>query len=255
MCCSHPSSCPAQPRTPRERRGRLSPHRHLPELPPSGRTARGRNTDRHNPTEAHPHLPPKQQTRGAGRAGSVQQDGGWAGTDPATGQPRRPAERNGREARPSPEPCGKRLPRLTCSPGRARRPRRLPPVCRGPAARCPLAAALALPLATAAPLPPRPARRLARRRTVDGALRHGCAGAIGWRRGGGRDSAVPMARAPVSQAEDGDWRRGYRRRRGSRCCGHDRAGPEGAAGWGQPRLQPPPQLHFQSAARRRSYRP
>lgn len=33
------------------------------------------------------------------------------------------------------------------------------------------------------------------------------AGAIGWRRSGRRDSAVPMARAPVSQGQDSDWRR------------------------------------------------
>lgn len=72
--------------------------------------------DRHSPTEGHPQLPLGQQTRGAGHADSARQDGGWAGTDPAAGQPPRPDERKGKEARPSPQPCGKGLPGAPTSP-------------------------------------------------------------------------------------------------------------------------------------------
>lgn len=116
------------------------------------------------------HLPRGQHTRHTVH--------GRTGTDPAAGQPPRPAERKGKEARPVPwalQEAAPGRPRLTCSPGRARSPRQLPPplppVCRGPAARCPLAAALALPLAAAAPLPPRPARPLVSRGAGGGPLR------------------------------------------------------------------------------------
>lgn len=113
---------------------------------------------------------PPRATNARGRAcRQRRQDSGWAG---AARQACREAREGGpgipRALREGAPGC----PHLTCSPGRARSPRRLPPpllpVCRGLTTRCPLPAALALPLATASRLPPRPARRLARRRVRDG---------------------------------------------------------------------------------------
>lgn len=121
---------------------------------------------------------------------------------------------------------------LTCRPGptrprhRRQLPPPLPPVCTGPATRCPLATALALPLA-AAPCRSRPCPRAD---WPEGELRVGARSSrtaeapLAGGGAAGRDTAVLLAWAPLSQAEGGDWRGG-------------RGGAAGASG--EPRLPPP----------------
>lgn len=111
--CAAPSAAPAP--HPRQRRGKLSPHLHHPELPASGRTARGLDTDRHSPTEGHPHLPPGNKHAGPGV--QTVHGGRQLGRDrPGRGATPQ-ACREEREGGPAvPKPCRKALPGAPSSP-------------------------------------------------------------------------------------------------------------------------------------------